>query len=1236
MYQNQFNTFENTAFPKINKRGFKEKEPAQRPYTGVGRDAKINPDLYYHVKEENEQLKKTKLALNKKITNLETQLANIKENIIKERRQADYRVINMGNNSDFDLQKSLYENKKLKSENDKKDLIIKGLQSNFPNKISKKKKKSQKKDELTTQDIKNDYLALIARLREQLKNSNEDKKNLIHELQKYKDGQNMSQSINYNNSYNYNNNTQNNQNREMASKIADLNTNYENATMKLSTQNKILELTKRNLEDYIDKYEKERENNRKLQAELSLLKGESEKIANYKKQLDDYKRNEIKLEEELSELRVSPFIKQAEERGNVYRNFQISEKKLADTKKELDEKENLLTEAEYKLKELERENKELKESLGLEKIEKEKYKDEALNLKISRIEREKSDKMFEDKLNQFNQFGEVDSNFTKILSLYKNQNDNLNWGNVNFIEPKKGKEDDPVFLKNENQRLKIEKNTLGRELQSTKDLLLLQQQINEDNKKLKELDTEKYKSEIKKLKQKIDELVKLLDMKNIPKEYAQDATYSKSVPLVQKSRILDDNITEFSQEETETELGINENALDIYFGECVYEEDLNNELGYSVEDMLSFFSVDFYTYETQTSDILNGKNPMFNFQLIFKVDINENFLNYLEKDKLIVEVYQLRDNVQMILGRGAIGLKELMDIEYSPDATSRVISSQVDIFYDKDDQLKIATIYYKMRMRKPLSEALKWYHEQNQLEDKKDIEREMLKSKVDQTVSEYKSLGGRVYQVKILVTKAIDLVISGPARRIGPYFYYKFYKDEERYSEVAEGNNPQFEDIATFNEIVNEEFLEYIQKESLNIYIFDSMNNIELDVTSEYEARLTRTRQQISKDCIGICSIPLQGLLINDIIQGDFPIYSMDNQRVGKLIINIIWEEIKVGMDDKLLNTMPFKSDINQDTILIKLANALKEKGLNVESAFNIFDIDQKKQISLDNFKDTLIYTLKFSTNQNEIEHLIKIIFTNQGRSKLDKIDFYKIFSPLLPGPKMSQTYNNENHINLNNNYNENSLVPNNNINENNINNKPENNINNIKENNINNKNEYSSINNINENSLNDINNSNNLNNLISTSPNIINTQINNQINQTQVPKYNALTQNINYVSNSREEFNKKKDELENTTSDRDINKIGQLVAIYKLKNGKMNYEAVDFFKYLFDKDASLGIDKKELDKGFADMNINLTEKEFNNLWKKMSNGKETIDFDSFKQFHDNYCKLSVPNNDTTVIQKNA
>ena len=53
-------------------------------------------------------------------------------------------------------------------------------------------------------------------------------------------------------------------------------------------------------------------------------------------------------------------------------------------------------------------------------------------------------------------------------------------------------------------------------------------------------------------------------------------------------------------------------------------------------------------------------------------------------------------------------------------------------------------------------------------------------------------------------------------------------------------------------------------------------------------------------------------------------------------------------------------------------------------------------------------------------------------------------------------------------------------------------------------------------------------------------------------------------------------------------------------------------------------------------MNISLTEKELNSLWKKMSNGKESIDFDGFKQFHDNFCNLSVPNKEITETQSEA
>jgi hypothetical protein len=538
-----------------------------------------------------------------------------------------------------------------------------------------------------------------------------------------------------------------------------------------------------------------------LQTELSLLKGQSDQIENYKKQLDYYKLNEAKLQEELNDLRISPFIKQAEERGNVYRNLQITQKKLTETKKNLDEKEKKLNEAELKLGSLERENEELKRSLNLEKIDKEKYKEESLKLKITRIEREKSDKLFQDKLNKYNQYGEINSDFTNLLSIYKRQNDELNWANINFIEPELLKEKNPDILLKENERLRLEKTALGKELENAKNSLLIQQQINTEFKKEKDYENEKNKSEIKLLKNKIEELCKLIDIKNTQKDYnnlsqtnnlTQTYKFPKTMPLVQKPNLLEEKSPEESQEETEVELTINENALDVYFGECIYEDDLEEKIGYNIDDMLSFFSVDFYMHETQTSDILSGKNPMFNFQILFKVDVNEGLLNYLKNEYMTIEVYSLRDEVQIILGEGKIGLNDLLN--YNPNLSRQVLNGQCDIYYKKNKSLKIATLHYQMKMIKPLSEALKWYHEQNQINEEENSQlKESLKSKLGQSIKDYANIGKKVYEIKILVTKANDLIVDGPPRRISPYFYYKFYKSGTRYSKNCDGNNPKFE-----------------------------------------------------------------------------------------------------------------------------------------------------------------------------------------------------------------------------------------------------------------------------------------------------------------------------------------------------------------------------------------------------------------------------------------------------------
>ena len=105
------------------------KKPRKK-YTCSGRDAKVDADLYFQLKEENFKLKQDRKIQEERMKKLEVSLANIKESIIKERKQADYKVISNPKETNSDLEKTKMENRKLKSENEKKNMIIQGLQSN--------------------------------------------------------------------------------------------------------------------------------------------------------------------------------------------------------------------------------------------------------------------------------------------------------------------------------------------------------------------------------------------------------------------------------------------------------------------------------------------------------------------------------------------------------------------------------------------------------------------------------------------------------------------------------------------------------------------------------------------------------------------------------------------------------------------------------------------------------------------------------------------------------------------------------------------------------------------------------------------------------------------------------------------------------------------------------------------------------------------------------------------------
>jgi Ca2+-binding EF-hand superfamily protein len=219
-----------------------------------------------------------------------------------------------------------------------------------------------------------------------------------------------------------------------------------------------------------------------------------------------------------------------------------------------------------------------------------------------------------------------------------------------------------------------------------------------------------------------------------------------------------------------------------------------------------------------------------------------------------------------------------------------------------------------------------------------------------------------------------------------------------------------------------------------------------------------------------------------------------------------------------------------------------------------------------------LIFTLKFTTNQNEIEHLIKILFSDQLRTKLTKIDFFKIFSLLLPhdGSTTSLLMPSPNYIDEKNN-NKNSNFPNNTIQSN-----------------------------------------------MDYQYTVEKEKFKSNIKSPKLSNNDA----INNLGNTNNNFNNKQKFGETNTilnTNRSLEELGKLVFEYKFKMGG---QFSNLFKDL-DNDGSLGIDKKELFNGYQKMGIALSENELNKLWRELSPDNKNVDFERFKDFHE---KLFNPN----------
>ena len=283
---------------------------------------------------------------------------------------------------------------------------------------------------------------------------------------------------------------------------------------------------------------------------------------------------------------------------------------------------------------------------------------------------------------------------------------------------------------------------------------------------------------------------------------------------------------------------------------------------------------------------------------------------------------------------------------------------------------------------------------------------------------------------------------------------------------------------------------------------------------------------------------------------------------MGYLIVNIIAEEIFLEENEK-----KYKNDLDQkltegkDPLLVRLALILRDKGLKMNSAFNIFDKDKEDQISLDNFRSIALFTLKFE--QKDLDKLIEIIFGN--KVVLDRQDFYQIFNNLL-------VFEDENDF--------------------------------INKKKVLGEHTQASFNIIDKPNNKNLNTTGALNQF---DPNASNSGmiIENSLND----KNNLKSQNITKMNNINNNIRRKS---------KSMNEIMLEVDKFMVYIGKRS--ASDLFK-IFDQDTNLKVGMKELANGFGKMGIKLNPEELDMLWKSIvgKSDKDNFGVEEFITFYEKH-----------------
>ena len=407
-----------------------------------------------------------------------------------------------------------------------------------------------------------------------------------------------------------------------------------------------------------------------------------------------------------------------------------------------------------------------------------------------------------------------------------------------------------------------------RELEKQRQLLISQIKINENYKREVSLLQNKMEENRSEYDQKMLEQAQLLDIKQASikklERQLKDIAYG-----TKQVRVDTEVPTDLSDVVDEKQLIANlergQNIFEIHITRLSLSEEatkLMKELEPS-----TFCTIEFFEHELQTTPIIKGTKPEYNFTSQYVVKIDDFFLHYLQKETTTIELHQALGADYKTIAACQLSFRGIIDSNIPRlNGTARLIS--VD---ERNVGVTIGTVEYWVRLILPVDQAFRLYKERTKALGYLSTNTKAL---ADHTQSAKKQQSAdNMNELHIHILRCSRLNSKAKGKQPAAYCVYRFYDFKDHDTEIITASNyPEFNDHKSYPVQMDADLDRYLRKDYLSIYVFDD------------------NQPETNADYLGLIRIPLIALAHDKDLKGTFEVIKSDGTPNGTIDVNISWK----------------------------------------------------------------------------------------------------------------------------------------------------------------------------------------------------------------------------------------------------------------------------------------------------------------------------------------------------------